>query len=105
MATKQPTRMAPKEAFTSIIAGMLTLVWGKRTNGQDNREGHQGRIYVIWAGDDSVDRTWDPGPVRSISSRGASTMLVPSLDLDLDLYAQSDCLITIHESYLASSGA
>jgi hypothetical protein len=47
MATKQPMRRAPKEASTSIIAGMLTLVWGKRTNGQAYREGHQGRIYVI----------------------------------------------------------
>jgi hypothetical protein len=69
MAMKQPIRMAPKEAFTSIIAGMLIPVRGKRTNGQDNREGHQGRIYVMRTGCCSADWSQDPGPVRSIRRR------------------------------------
>lgn len=44
---KQPMRRAPKVAFTSIIAGMLALVWGKRTNGQADREGNRVRLYVM----------------------------------------------------------
>jgi hypothetical protein len=40
MATKQPMRMAPKEALTSIIAGMLILVWEKKRKVQSYREGH-----------------------------------------------------------------
>jgi hypothetical protein len=69
MAMKQPMRMAPKEAFTLMIEGMLIPAWGKRTNGQDNREGHQGRIYVMRAGCSSVDWSQDLGPVRSIRRR------------------------------------
>jgi hypothetical protein len=79
MATKHPTRTAPKVELTLMIAGMLISVWGKRTNDQEDRKAI---MLDICNAEGLLFRALVLGPVPVHQSEGVSAVPVQLFDLE-----------------------